>query len=165
MQNVEILVNEMQLGNQLAVAVKQNRSNDFGLLLAMMSHNVLDNAEFCLPSESVGADEVDEAALRQQFGLGDKLVYAAKDSSIDQSILLGVDLHSEGLREVKLKGYLTPEPLSLHDDFMHIDPTILKNCEPAVMQRYYKKEDRISQKLEHNPAGLYEVLQSMDVAA
>ena len=164
MQNADLLVNEIQLGNRLATAVKQNRSNDFSLMLAMMSQNVLDNAEFCLPSDSVGSDEVDEAQLRLQLGLGEKPVYSANDDSATQSMMLGVDLHTEGLFEVKLNGYLRPEPLSLVDDTMHIEPEILANCEPTVMQRYHKQEDKISEKLEHNEAGLYEILESMKAA-
>ena len=74
------------------------------------------------------------------------------------------ELNDEGLSEVKLNGYLKPEPLSLVDDTMHIAPEILANCEPTVMQRYHKQEDRISEKLEHNEAGLYEVLESMKAA-
>jgi hypothetical protein len=164
MQSVELLVNEMQLGNQLSTAVKHNRSSDFSLLLAMMSQNVLDNAEFCLPAESPLAEEVDEAMLRHQFELGEKPVYAATDDSVMQSLLLGVDLHTEGLSEVKLNSYLRAEPLSRFDDTMHIDPQVLTNCEPTVQERHERQQLRLTHRLDQNPAGIYEVLQDLQAA-
>lgn len=164
MQNVDLLVNEVQLGSRLAKAVSQHRASDFSMMLAMMSHNVLDSAQFCLPSDSVGGEDVDEAKLRQQLGLGQKPAYSANDDSATQSILLGVDLHTQGMRDIKLKGYLQPEPLARVDDRMHIEPHVIGNCEPTVMQRYYRKEDKIAEKLDHDEAGLYEVLESMKAA-
>ncbi|MFT4928993.1 MAG: hypothetical protein ACI8WB_005117 [Phenylobacterium sp.] len=161
MQTADILVNELQLGSQLANAVKQKRSSDFGLLLAMMSHNVLDHAAFCLPDDSPVHTSADEAQLRQQLGLAQPQVFSASENSVTQALLLGVDLHTEGLTEVKLKGYLDPEPLAVVDDFNHIPSEIIANCEPAVRQRYERKEDKVSEPLDHNPAGLYEVLQDM----
>jgi hypothetical protein len=102
--------------------------------------------------------------LRQQLELGAKPVFAATDDSVTQSILLGVDLHSEGLCEVKLNSYLRSEPLSQYDDRMHIDQSILDNCAPTVLARYQRQENRISQKLDDNPAGLYEVLEELHAA-
>jgi hypothetical protein len=160
MQSADILVNELQLGSQLATAVKQNRSSDFALLLAMMSHNVLDHAVFSLPSDSPGHESVDEAKLRRQLGLGERPVYSADENSVNQALLLGVDLHTEGMAEVKLKGYLNPEPLAQVDDVSFVPKEVLSNCEPAVMQRYLIKEDKVAVPLEHDEAGLYEVLQN-----
>jgi hypothetical protein len=165
MQNVELLVNEIQLGQQLATAVSHKRGSDFAMMLAMMSHNVLDHGQFCLPTDSVAADEVDETQLRQQLGLAAPTSFAAVDESSVQSILLGVDLHTEGMVDIKLKGYLSPEPLSMFDDPKHIPEAVLTNCEPTTMTRHQTQEERVSQKLEHNEAGLYEVLESMKQAA
>lgn len=165
MQSVEILVNEIQLGDQLSKAVAERRGGDFGLLLAMMSQNVIDNAEFCLPRDSVGAPEVDEAMLRQQLGLAQPSGYSIDENSAVDAILLGVDLHTEGLSEVKLKGYLRPEPLALQDDAMHIPEHIIGNCEPTTMTRHTRQEVRISEPLEHNEAGLYEILEDLHKAA
>ena len=161
MQTADILVNELQLGNQLAQAVKQKRTSDFGMLLAMMSHNVLDQAVFCLPNDNPVHTPADEAQLRQQLGLGDRQTFSAQENSTTQAILLGVDLHTEGLAEVKLNGYLNPEPLAQVDDVKFIPDNIMTNCEQSVMQRHLLKEDKIAQPLDHNEAGLYEVLESM----
>ena len=51
MQIDGILTNEAQLGNQLAVSVDENRRSDFSLLLAMLSHDAIDFAQFHLPHE------------------------------------------------------------------------------------------------------------------
>ena len=165
MQSADILINEIQLGPQLGMAVHQSRGRDFALLLSMMSQNVLDNAQFSLPSDSAGGEDVDEAALRRQLGLGDKTPFDAQQNSATQAILLGVDVHTEGMAEVKLKGYLQPEPLSRQDDPMYIEPQVIGNCDQTVMQRYFMQENRISERLEHNEAGLYEVLEGFHTAA
>ena len=161
MQSDAILVNELQLGSQLGTAIKQKRTADFGLLLAMMSHNVLDHGVFSLPSDEPQHQSADEAQLRMELGLSVSPAFSANENSVNQALLLGVDLHTEGLREVKLNSYLKPEPLALVDDIKFIPGEILSNCEPAVMQRYQLKEDKIAVPLEHDEAGLYEVLESM----
>ena len=165
MQSDDILINEIQLGNQLGQAVHRNQRGDFALMLSMMSQNVLDQAAFALPSDSPGADDMDEERLRQVLGLAAKPVFAAGEESAMDAILLGVDLHTEGLTEVKLKGYLNPEPLALVDDVMHIESQVLGNCEQTVMQRHFMKDVKIAEKLEHNEAGLYEVLEDLHAAA
>lgn len=165
MQSADILVNEVHLGDKVSRSVNQNRSGDFAMLMAMMSQNVLDNAQFSLPSESPGAEDITEQRLRETLGLAQPVSYTPDDNSASQSILLGVDLHTEGLSEVKLKGYLQPEPLAMHDDAMHIDAQVLDNCEPVVRKRLELNQDSVAPKLEHNPAGLYEVLQDLHQAA
>ena len=175
MQNVEIsnnnkqinelLINELQLGNRLGQAVHARRGGDFGLMLAMMSQNVLDNAEFCLPRDNVGFSEVDEHLLRVQLGVREPISYAVNENSAVESILLGVDLHTEGMAEIKLKGYLNPEPLAMQDDSQHVANEVLHNCEPTTIERFYRQEDKISEQLPHNEAGLYEVLESIHAAA
>jgi len=165
MQNVEILVNEIQLGNRLGKAVSERRGGDFSLMLAMMSQNVLDHGEFCLPRDAVGAIEVDEQLLRQQLGLAPSTRYDIDENSAVDAILLGVDLHTEGMSEVKLKGYLTPEPLAMQDDANHIPSEVLANCEQVATTRFYSGQERVSEPLEHNEAGLYEVLQQIHQAA
>ena len=170
MQNVEnssneLLVNEIQLGSQLGRAINERRGGDFGLLLSMLSHNVLDNAEFCLPRDNVGFAEVDEQLLRAQLGLREPVKFDIDENSAVNSILLGVDLHTEGMAEIKLKGYLNPEPLAMQDDRDHVPGDILYNCEPTTLTRFYRQEDKISEQLPHNEAGLYEVLESIHAAA
>ena len=161
----ELLINELQLGNRLGKAMHDSRGSDFGLMLAMLSQNVLDNAEFCLPRDNVGFTEVDEARLRAQLGLAEPVSYAVDEYSAVESILLGVDLHTEGMAEIKLKGYLNPEPLAMQDDALHIGDEVLYNCEPTTTHRFYHQTDKISEQLPHNEAGLYEVLESIRAAA
>lgn len=170
MQNVEnssneLLINEIQLGTQLGQAVKERRGGDFGLLLSMLSQNVLDNAEFCLPRDNVGFAEIDEQLLRAQLGLRAPVEYGVNENSAVESILLGVDLHTDGMTDIKLKGYLNPEPLAMQDDAQHIPEAVLYNCEPTTTERFYRQEDKISEQLPHNEAGLYEVLESIHAAA
>lgn len=165
MQTEQILVNEIHLGDKIAQSVQHNRSSDFAMLLAMMSQNTLDNAQFSLPPESPGAEAMDEERLRLMLGLTQPAPFEPVEGSAEQSIMLGIDLHTEGLAEVKLNGYLRPEPIALTDDAMHIDPLVVDNCEPVVRERLTLKLDSVAPKLEHNPAGLYEVLEELHQAA
>ncbi len=165
MQSEQILVNELHIGDKLARSVANNRSGDFAMLLAMMSQNPLDNAQFSLPPDSVGAEAMDEDRLRMLLGLMPPTPFDPVEGSAEQSIMLGIDLHTEGLAEVKLNGYLRPEPLALSDDAKHIDPVVVDNCEPVVRLRLSSGQDCVAPKLEHNPAGLYEVLEQLHQAA
>lgn len=159
--NNNLLINEQQLGDQLGQAVAHQRGRDFSLLLAMLSQNVIDNAAFCLPRDNLGFIEVDEGLLRAQLGVCEPANLAIDEHSAVTSILLGVDLHTDGLQEIKLKGYLQPEPLAMHDDPLHINDQILYNCEPTTMERHLRQVEKLAEQLPHNEADLYEVLQAV----
>ncbi|MBE0363274.1 hypothetical protein PULV_a3449 [Pseudoalteromonas ulvae UL12] len=162
MQIDGILTNEAQLGNQLAISVDENRRSDFSLLLAMLSHDAVDFAQFHLPHEEQPnpyAEISDSTDLRIKLGAGPAQPLAIKP--ID--FLIGQEnaalLQSDGMKQIKLKQYLKPEPLALRDDNLHISSEIINNCELNVKKRYLKQDTQMGE-MQINAAAFYDNLQN-----
>ena len=158
MQLDDILVNELQVGNTLSLAVRENRRSDFGLILSMMSHNVLDNAEFMLPVSATNriGDTDDELRSTLQVPVGRSLDFNAQDVHLaDESSRV---FNTEGLVAVKLAQALRPEGLAEHDDPKYIPQEIIENCELSVRARHSKGAKLAASPIQQNAVGLYEVV-------
>ena len=111
MQPVDLLVNELQLGQQLNQAVSRGERSDFGLLLAMLSADVRDQAQFHLetPKEEV---LFEQAALRERFQLPKEQSLVADEAGEAHSLALGQVAQEQGLAAARLEQALSPEPLT-----------------------------------------------------
>ena len=127
----------------------------------MMSQSVLDHAEFCLPADKPNSVAMDQQQLRAAFDLPQATNYAAKEGDDVDAIILGIDLHTEGMAEVKLKSYLSPEPLAMQNDRLHIPTEVLANCSLTTRARVESGQQRLAQSLPHDEAQLYQVLQQV----
>ncbi len=76
MQIDGLLLNESQLDNRLNKSVHEQRSGEFALLLAMLSHDVLDFSQFHLPKSELANTQISEQALRNELGAGPKQALA-----------------------------------------------------------------------------------------
>ena len=73
LSSTNVLLHELQLGEQLNESVEQTRRADFSLMLAMLAEDVREQSQFLLPkSEEETAVELSNLALRKQFNLPDK---------------------------------------------------------------------------------------------
>lgn len=157
MQVGDLLIAESQLKTRLNECVHEKHRNEFALLLAMLSHDALDFSQFHLPKADLLDLELDEEALRKQFGAGPIQLLAPEnfDMLIGQHNALLITHPNgvvAGMRDIKLMHYLKPEPLSIRDDKKHIPLNVIDNCELAVRRRIANTETPLS-----NP--------SMDAAA
>ncbi|MCL2919306.1 VC2046/SO_2500 family protein [Shewanella litorisediminis] len=134
MQIAAGLVNESQVGDRLARAVEDGRRGDFGLILAMLSQDARDFAEFCLsPNESV------EQRLNKQFELPPKQPLIATPGAEDCMDNSGV-FRTFGKKAFHLTEALLPEPLVIRGDVPADMLIALSNCSPTVQRRYYSDE-------------------------
>lgn len=161
MQIEQILVNELQIGESLGHAVSESRRSDFGLILAMLSPNVLDNAEFVLPSTQTASSKKTDEEFREYFQLQAKRSFAFGEKEIELADKVTEAFSAEGLVGAKLNQYLNPEGLAEHDNAKHIPEEILENCELSVRMRHQLGEPSIAKKVTANPAGLYDVVSEM----
>ncbi|WP_462158590.1 VC2046/SO_2500 family protein [Pseudoalteromonas sp. GB56] len=139
MQIESILSNEQQLGTQLNKCVQEQRRGDFAWLLASISHDALDFAQFHLPTSQAPASTVEEEQLRAQLGAARARPCAPEHFNIlltqNQCEYISI-----GLRDsLRLQDCLAPTPLAIRDDLKHIPLPIIDNCEPRVQAKYQDK--------------------------
>lgn len=139
MQIDGLLITESQLKTRLNKSVHENRRGEFSLLLAMLSHDVLDFSQFHLPKSETHSAYVDEEQLRERFGAGPKQLLAPEkfDMTIGQEHASVIVQQGEqaGMKAIKLSHCLNPEPLAIRDDKLHIPLTVIDNCELSVRRR------------------------------
>ncbi|WP_372872819.1 VC2046/SO_2500 family protein [Shewanella sp.] len=131
MQIAAGLVNESQVGDRLARAVEDGRRGDFGLILAMLSQDARDFAEFCLST-----DVSVEQKLSKQFELPPKqplVAFPGNQECMDNS---GV-FRTFGHTAFRLNQALLPEPVLIRGEQSADMAVVLNNCEAHVRRRHY----------------------------
>jgi len=126
--STEVLLHELQLGEQLNESVVQTRRADFSLMLAMLAEDVREQSQFILPkAKQAVTSDASNAALRKEFNLPAKepLGLSSKDDVEQfnqvQSVIDG------DIATIHLHNAMTPNPLAFRDDHQHIPTEILKN--------------------------------------
>jgi hypothetical protein len=136
----EILLHELQLGEQLNESVHQARRADFSLMLAMLCDDVREHSQFILPqadNSDVGKDNQTDKALRKYFDLPDKALLALKNieqvSQYNQRQLLS----DNNLISLQLSDVLSPKPLAFRDDKKFIASNVLGNTSLTCQEKNY----------------------------
>ncbi|MCE9678542.1 hypothetical protein LZP69_04955 [Shewanella sp. AS1] len=138
MQSNQLLINEVNLGTRLNQAVGMARRGEFALLLAMLSNDVCDMAQFHL-------QECDNKlqALRQKFQLPPPQPYVADlslNAVVDNSACFHHSLeeqsHTSNLTGFHLQHYLTPEALVVRGRDSLDMHQVLTNCDPVTQARH-----------------------------
>ncbi|WP_257325534.1 VC2046/SO_2500 family protein [Pseudoalteromonas rhizosphaerae] len=141
----DLLITESQLNNRLAKSVSEHRRGEFALLLAMLSHDVLDFSQFHLPKTpfDAHASTPTEAQLREQLGAGPEQALAPDEFDM----LIGQHnaqlLQQGSMADIRLRSCLAPEPLVIRDDKNHIPLMVIDNCELVVRKRHLDKETQL----------------------
>lgn len=132
MQIESLLVNELQLGGRLNAAVENQRRGEFGLLLAMLSADSSDMAQFQFDKDlTINQKLYKQFQLQQPQKLVDDLSSTATEH-IDNAAVF----HSQGLRQFHLQQSLYPEAMVIrgkHDDAM---TQALSNSSHLVKSKY-----------------------------
>ncbi|GGP76709.1 VC2046/SO_2500 family protein [Shewanella ulleungensis] len=140
MQIESTLVNELQIGSRLNGAVEHNRRGEFGLLLAMLSADARDMAQFQLD-----VDLNVEQKLRKQFSLppAERLI---DDVSSDIFVTDNAPLFQQGARQFQLQQALTPEALVIRGSQSDAMVEVLSNCDELTKRKainLYQQHDVI----------------------
>jgi hypothetical protein len=135
----EILLHELQLGEQLNESVHQARRADFSLMLAMLCDDVREHSQFILPKADVSsADQSKQTnqALRKHFELPEQAPLALKNieqiSQYNESQLIA----DNDLVSIQLSNALSPKPLTFRDDNKYIASNILANTSLTCQEKH-----------------------------
>ncbi|GGQ06585.1 VC2046/SO_2500 family protein [Shewanella litoralis] len=141
MQIESTLVNELQIGSRLNGAVEHNRRGEFGLLLAMLSADARDMAQFQFDKDL----NVDQK-LRKQFSLPAAQPLVA-DVSSDIHVTDNAPLfQQQGARQFQLQQALTPEAIVIRGPQPDAMVEVLSNCDAVTKQKAinaYQQRDLI----------------------
>lgn len=138
MQIERILSNELQLGQQLNTSVVDDRAN-FSLLLALMSQDVQDQAQFHLESYNHQQDvqSKSNSSLQDQFPVPPQQPLVSDQTGEVQSLEAGELVNTHGLVAARLRHCLTPEPLSFELGKKHgIAADVFDNMELMTARRF-----------------------------
>jgi len=142
----EILLHELQLGEQLNESVHQARRADFSLMLAMLCDDVREHSQFILPQaddSSVDQSKQTNQALRKHFDLPEQAPLALKNmeqiSQYNQSQLVA----DNDLVSIQLSNALSPKPLTFRDDKQHIASDILGNTSLTCQEKHSHQQSSV----------------------
>ena len=135
----DILLHELQLGEQLNESVHQARRADFSLMLAMLCDDVREQSQFVLPKPDGNltdiADQTNEA-LRQHFDLPEEAPLALKNIEQINQYNQGQLIAENDLVSVHLSNALSPKPLTFRDDNRHIASNVLGNTSLTCQEKH-----------------------------
>lgn len=138
MQVAELLVNELQLGQQLNHAVSEGQRGEFGLLLAMLSKDVQDQAQFHLEDTSEVLFE--QPKLREQFQLPPEQPLVADEMGESYSLALGQVAQQQGLTAARLMHASQPAALDYEMGMREgLSEEIFDNLGPHTAARFTGK--------------------------
>ncbi|WP_199611346.1 VC2046/SO_2500 family protein [Flocculibacter collagenilyticus] len=164
MQLAEILVNEKQLGNKLNRSINEARREDFGLLLSMLSQDVLDQAVFSLPHDDIEDNTLTEDKLRKQFGVAPARDFSTAESDIALFNEVSNSFLKDGLSSAKLFMAVHPLPLALKDNPNKIDSDVINNCELSVRKKLVSGLSSLQETAILDETGLYEIIPKAQAA-
>ncbi|RPA59149.1 queD-like protein [Shewanella frigidimarina] len=140
MQIESTLVNELQIGSRLNVAIENNRRGEFGLLLAMLSIDARDMAQFQLDNDVDSTQK-----LRQRFSVPQPQLLVDDISVHPDTIDNAMIFQEQGARQFQLQQALTPEALVIRGSQSDSMVEVLSNCD------YLTKNKAINAYQQHTP--------------
>ncbi|WP_076417844.1 VC2046/SO_2500 family protein [Colwellia sp. UCD-KL20] len=135
----EILINELQLGEQLNQCIHKKERSQFSLLLAMLTDDVKAHAQFSLPKSETVTSQTDKDNLRKQFKLPEAQLLSLKKieqvGAYNQADLV----LSNNLSKLRLLNAIKPSPLAFRDDKTFIAKNVLENTSLYCQKKYQSK--------------------------
>ena len=126
--STNVLLHELQLGEQLNESVEQTRRADFSLMLAMLAEDVREQSQFLLPkTQEVTPADLSTVALRKQFNLPDEAALALTTLDDVNQFNQAHTIVGNDLANIHLTNAMKPKPLAFRDDKKHIESQVLEN--------------------------------------
>jgi len=126
--SADVLLHELQLGEQLNESVVQTRRADFSLMLAMLAEDVREQSLFILPkAQQPVASDTSNSALRKEFSLPQKAPLALSSMDNIEQFNQAQSIVDNDIANIHLHNAMTPNPLAFRDDRQHIATEILQN--------------------------------------
>lgn len=163
--NSEILLHELQLGEQLNESVHQARRADFSLMLAMLCDDVREQSQFVLPKadeSSVDQSKQTNDALRQHFDLPEQAPLALKNIEQINQYNQGQLIADNDLVSIQLSNALSPKPLAFRNDNHHIARDILSNTSLTCQEKHNHQQSSavLNKRLNMNVEGWLKTVQT-----
>ena len=140
----QILVHELQLGEQLNESVHSARRADFSLLLAMLTDDVQSHSQFFLPKTTTDVKTTNDEILRKEFDLPEKAPLSLDENHTTLLFNQSELIQKNNLAQLHLSNVLSPKPLAFRDDKNHITQQVLSNTSLYCQKKFNQ------QKLNHN---------------
>lgn len=141
--NINLLINEANLGNHLNKALQHNQRNDFAMMLAWLTPDVVEHAQFHLPTEAPVSQVDPEAQLKHDLGVYPYLKLAADNEAYNTAVNISYGLHQSGLAQAKLIGYLQNEALSQFDDCHKLDDHLIANLDLHCLRKLHQTDRQV----------------------
>ena len=131
-----ILINELQLGEQLNECVHQGKRSDFSLLLAMLPDDVRVSAQFSLPKTVNDLAINDEESLRTLYNLPKAQSLALENLDEINSYNQAELVNDNKLIDLHLLNAINPRPLAFRDNKKYISQDVLGNTSLYCQKKY-----------------------------
>ena len=125
-ENLNLVINEWQLGQQLNTAVHNGTRDKFNLLLSMLSDDARDFSQFTVPAAQ-GETEHAKLSLRDELSLSDTQPLVNKGISVEQATTMNQHLTANKLSTLRLQYLLNNEAILSRNDDGVIDNDIKDN--------------------------------------
>ena len=135
----DILVHELQLGEQLNESVHHKRRSDFSLMLAMLTDDVRAHSQFKLPLTTTAEKTTTSEQLRKHFQLPDEAPLALKSVDGINSFNQAGLIEQQQLDHLRLANTLKPKPLAFRDDAKYINTQVMTNTSLYCQQKHQQK--------------------------
>tara|TARA_R110000737_G_scaffold317535_1_gene328238 strand:+ start:8619 stop:9155 length:537 start_codon:yes stop_codon:yes gene_type:complete len=132
----DILVHELQLGEQLNESVHHQRRSDFSLLLAMLTDDVRAHSQFKLPLSQVTEKNTTSDQLRKYFQLPNEAPLALKNMEDITTFNQASLIEEQQLVHLRLTNTLNPKPIAFRDDAKFIDQQVMTNTSLYCQQKH-----------------------------
>lgn len=164
--NSNLLVDELQLGEQLNHCVHNERRSDFALMLSMLTDDVRAHSQFKLPLSSNVKLATTEQQLRKSLELPEPLRLSLSSLDDIDEFSLAHFVENKQLESVHLSQALKPAPLSFRDDKLHVDTNVMANTTLYCQQQHKSRQsDQQLQRMSFNANEWLKVIQTSLVKA
>ncbi|MCL1077546.1 queD-like protein [Parashewanella spongiae] len=132
MQLERALINELDTGLSLNLATVSNRRSDFSLLLALMSQDIRDMAQFELEHSQADAEKL---KLRKKFKLPAEETLIADLSTQTLPVDHSATFQAQGVIEFRLQQNLKPEAIVSRGKYPADFTEAINNCDIHVSRK------------------------------
>jgi len=109
------VLNELQLGDNICVAVKEGRRSDFSLLVALFSEDIRET----IAVEPIQTNKPDESDLRTEFHVPTNVTLRSDQDSYEKGAHIAKHFHEGGIQSARLQNGLNPDCLAYMTENTH----------------------------------------------
>ncbi len=161
----QLLIEELQLGNQLNQSIHGDRRSDFSLMLSMLTDDVRAHSQFSLPLSSDTASKNSPSTLRKQFDLPNERALGLKDVNEIKKFSQAQLVSQNNMVNIHLTDCLSPNPLAFRDDAQFVATNVMSNTSLYCQQQHNKQAEIKKTRLSFNANGWLKAVQNALVKA